>query len=267
MNILMLYPKFPAETFYNTSRSGKRFMHRSGIMPPLGLLTIASYLPEDFQIRLIDRNVSEEAESDWQWADAVFLSLMLAQRQDYALCLAKARGHRKPVAVGGPFTHATPDVATADVDWVCFGEAEDIMPELISDLRADRRGKQYHGGNTTHMEQVRLPRFDLLPKLNAYSSMAIQFSRGCPFRCEFCDIIEIYGRVPRTKKPAQILAELTALKQLGFRGYVFLVDDNFIGNKKHAKTMLRELSVWNRENGKILPRWKRLDGTALISTT
>lgn len=249
MNILMLYPKFPEEIFWNTGRSGKLFLHRNGIMPPLGLLTIASYLPEDFQVRLIDRNVSEESEADWEWADVVFLSLMVAQLGDYRVCVDNARIHRKPIAVGGPFTHAMPEIATADADWVCFGEAETIMDQFTSDLRADRRGKQYQGGNHTNMESVRLPRFDLLPKINDYCSMAIQFSRGCPFRCEFCDIIEIYGRLPRTKTPAQILTELITLKQLGFRGYVFLVDDNFIGNKKNAKAMLKELSVWNRNNG------------------
>jgi radical SAM superfamily enzyme YgiQ (UPF0313 family) len=248
MNILMLYPKYPDETFWNTSRSGRLFMHRPGIMPPLGLLTIASYLPDDFQVRLIDRNIAEESEADWQWADVVFLSLMLVQEEDYHVCVGQARRRRKPMAVGGPFTYARPEVATADADWVCFGEAETIMDELVSDLRADCRGKQYQGGNQTNMERVKLPRFDLVTQINDYASMAIQFSRGCPFRCEFCDIIEIYGRVPRTKTPAQVLAELTALKQLGFRGYVFLVDDNFIGNKKNAKVMLKELAAWNRDH-------------------
>lgn len=249
MNILMLYPKFPEEIFWNTGRAGQRFLHRRGIMPPLGLLTLASYLPEDFQVRLLDRNVSEESEADWEWADVAFLSVMVAQRADYQVCVENARRHHTPIALGGPFTHAMPEVAIAEADWVCFGEGESIAEELIADLRADRRQKAYQGGNTTNMESVKLPRFDLLPQVNAYSSMAIQFSRGCPFRCEFCDIIEIYGRVPRTKAPAQILAELIALKGLGFRGHVFLVDDNFIGNKKNAKAMLKELASWNRQQG------------------
>jgi radical SAM superfamily enzyme YgiQ (UPF0313 family) len=119
----------------------------------------------------------------------------------------------------------------------------------VADLRAGRRHRQYQGGNTTDMEQVRLPRFDLVPNLYDYAVMAVQFSRGCPFRCEFCDIIEIYGRVPRTKAPAQVCAELGALKDLGFRGFVFVVDDNFIGNKKRAKVFLKELAAWNRDNG------------------
>jgi radical SAM superfamily enzyme YgiQ (UPF0313 family) len=134
-------------------------------------------------------------------------------------------------------------------DWVCFGEAETIMGELVADLRADRRGRQYDGGNQTNMEQVRIPRFDLLEDLNAYEAMAVQFSRGCPFRCEFCDIIEIYGRVARTKTPRQVLAELSFLDRLGFYGYVFLVDDNFIGNRRHARELLHELAIWNDEHG------------------
>jgi radical SAM superfamily enzyme YgiQ (UPF0313 family) len=248
MNILMMYPKFPEQIFWNTCRTGDLFVHRRGIMPPLGLLTIASYLPDDFQLRLIDRNIREESATDWEWADVVFVSMMVTQLGDYRVCIERAKMHGKPIAVGGPFTHAMPEVALADAEWVCFGEAEDIMDALSSDLRADRRHRQYQGGNTTNMQAVRLPRFDLLPNLNDYCSMAIQFSRGCPFRCEFCDIIEIYGRVPRTKTPSQILAELTALEQFNYQGYIFLVDDNFIGNKKNAKVMLQELAAWNRDH-------------------
>ena len=246
MNVLMLYPKFPEQTFWNTTRSVKLLWGRKAIMPPLGLLTIASYLPDDFSVRLVDRNVADESPADWEWADVVFLSAMMAQRHDYRECLANAKMHRKPVALGGPFTHAEPENACTDADWVCFGEAENIMEDLVGDLRANRRGRRYPGGSATHMALVKAPRFDLLPDLNAYATMALQFSRGCPFKCEFCDIIEIYGRVPRTKTPAQVCAELAAVERLGFQGYVFLVDDNFIGNKRKAKEMLGELATWNR---------------------
>ena len=248
MNILMLYPKFPEQTFWNTTRSVQLLWGRKAIMPPLGLLTIASYLPEDFSLRLVDRNVAEESEDDWRWADVVFLSAMMAQREDYRGCVARAKQRGKPIAVGGPFTHALPEEASADADWVCFGEAEDIMERLIADLRAGRRRQEYQGGSATDMERVRIPRFELLPEVNDYATMALQFSRGCPFKCEFCDIIEIYGRVPRTKTPAQVCAELAAVERLGFHGYVFLVDDNFIGNKRKAKDMLAELAPWNREH-------------------
>jgi len=249
MNVLMLYPKFPDETFWNTARSVKLHWGRKAIMPPLGLLTIAAYLPEDFAVRLIDRNVVEESESDWEWADAVFLSAMLAQRDDYRRCVDAAKRRGKPLAVGGPYTHALPEAAAADGDWVCFGEAETIMDEFVRDLRAGRRGRHYQGGAATDMETVRVPRYELIGAINDYVTMDVQFSRGCPFRCEFCDIIEIYGRVPRTKTARQIIAELSALKRLGFRGYIFMVDDNFIGNRRKAKAMLEELAVWNRAEG------------------
>jgi radical SAM superfamily enzyme YgiQ (UPF0313 family) len=246
MNVLMLYPKFPEQTFWNTARSVKLLWGRKAIMPPLGLLTIAAYLPEDFSVRLVDRNVADESPSDWDWADVVFVSAMMAQQNDYLECVAKAKIRGKPIAVGGPFTHALPETACADADWICFGEAESIMDHLVGDLRAGRRGKQYQGGSDTNMELVEIPRFELLPNVNDYATMALQFSRGCPFKCEFCDIIEIYGRVPRTKTPAQVCAELAALDRLGFQGYIFLVDDNFIGNKRKAKGMLAELASWNR---------------------
>jgi radical SAM superfamily enzyme YgiQ (UPF0313 family) len=169
----------------------------------LRLACLPSYLPADFQVRLVDRNCADEGDADWDWADVIFISLMVAQRDDYAICVSKARERGKPIAVGGPFTHAMPEVAAADADWVCFGEAEDIMDSLVNDVRACVRGRQYQGGDTTDMTTVRPPRFDLLPRIQDYLCMPIQFSRGCPFRCKFCDIIEIYGRVPRIKQPAR----------------------------------------------------------------
>lgn len=247
MNVLMLYPRLPDETFWNASRASTRFMRRAGMIPPLGLLTIAAYLPEDFHVRLVDRNVTEDTPQDWDWADVVFLSLMLAQEGDADACVARARAHRTPVAIGGPFTHAKPEKAAAMADWVCVGEAESIMPALVEDIRAGRRGRRYDGGNRTDMSEALVPRFELVSTQD-YITMAIQFSRGCPFRCEFCDIIEIYGRVARTKTSAQVLAELTALDRLGFRGYVFLVDDNFIGNKRQARELLLDLARWNAEH-------------------
>ncbi len=246
MNILMLYPRFHEPTFWNPHCSG-RLVYRRGItMAPLGLLTIASYLPDDFRVRIVDRNLEPETADDWAWADVVFLSVMAVQEVDYSVCIAAARTHRKPVAVGGPYTHNAPDRVAEDADWVCYGEGEDIMDAFVADLRAGLRPRQYQGGSSTNMEQVRLPRFDLLRDVNAYITMPIQFSRGCPFKCEFCDIIEIYGRVPRTKPPEHVLAELTELKRLGFRGNIFLVDDNFIGNKHKARAMVDQLASWSK---------------------
>lgn len=247
MNILMLYPKFPEHTFWNVDGAMKSIVGKTGTMPPLGLLTIASYLPDDFAVRLIDRNVEEETAEDWAWADIVFFSFMGAQIQDTVRCGLRARELGKPFAVGGPATHAAPRYAD-NADWVCVQEAEDIMAEFVDDLRSGRRGKHYCGGSKTDMHAVRLPRFDLLRHIERYSVMPIQFSRGCPFRCEFCDIIEIYGRVPRTKQPRQILEELDYLQELNYNGSIFLVDDNFIGNKTNALRMAEELAVWGKEN-------------------
>jgi radical SAM superfamily enzyme YgiQ (UPF0313 family) len=249
MNILMLYPRFLEPTFWNPHCAGRLVHHRSITMAPLGLLTIASYLPDDFNVRLVDRNVAPETAEDWAWADVVFLSAMAAQEADYSLCVATARAHGKRIAIGGPYTHNAPDRVAQDGDWVCFGEGEDIVEEFVADLQADVRPRQYQGGNKTNMERVRIPRFSLLPDINAYVTMPVQFSRGCPFKCEFCDIIEIYGRVPRTKPPEHLLAELSELKRLGFRGNVFVVDDNFIGNKVKARAMCERLVEWNRANG------------------
>lgn len=249
MNILMLYPRFFEPTFWNPRCSGQLVYRRAITMAPLGLLTIASYLPDDFKVRLVDRNVETETEDDWAWADVVFLSVMATQKADYDVCVATARAHGKPIAVGGPYTHNVPEQITEDADWVCFGEGEDVMDAFVADLRADARPRQYQGGSNTNMESVRLPRFDLLHDINAYVDMPVQFSRGCPFKCEFCDIIEIYGRVPRTKPSVRLLAELSELKRLGFRGTIFLVDDNFIGNRVKARAMLDDLADWNDENG------------------
>ena len=249
MKILMLYPKFTMRAYWELDQSNSIFYNRVGGTPPLGFLSLAAELPDDFDLRLIDRNICNETEEDWNWADIVFLSLMSIQVEDYRTCITNAQKYNKPVAVGGPFTHAFPETAVADADWVCFGEIESIVDEFIDDIRADKRGKQYHGGNGTNMEKVKPPRFDLLKNVNDYVLMTIQFSRGCPYNCEFCDIIEIYGRIPRTKKPHQLLTELTILKNLGYKGDIFLMDDNFFGNRKSVKSFLRELAVWNRDNG------------------
>jgi radical SAM superfamily enzyme YgiQ (UPF0313 family) len=248
MNILMLFPKYPEQTFWNIDTSARKFTGSKGTMAPLGLLTLAAWLPDDFNIRLIDRNIALETEDDWQWADVVFLSLMLVQRDDYETCLHNARSHHTPVAVGGPFTSSCPEEVAEQADWACYGEVESVVDALVGDIRANRRGRVYQGGNKTDMKNVKIPRYDLLPDINEYYVMPVQFSRGCPFNCEFCDIIEIYGRVPRTKMADQVLRELDTIKNLGFHGCIFIVDDNFVGNIKAALEMLRKLAGWNTRN-------------------
>jgi radical SAM superfamily enzyme YgiQ (UPF0313 family) len=250
VRILLISPRHPDQTFWKLDASARRLTGRPATMAPLGLLTVASYLPDEFEVRLVDRNLRLESELDWQWADAVFLSAMLAQQPDYRRCLERARYFGVPVAVGGPYTSAMSERVAAEADWVCIGEAESIMPELVEDLRADRRGRVYEGGNETDMRSVRVPRYELLPNIDDYYVMPVQFSRGCPFQCEFCDIIEIYGRKPRTKTPEQLLAELDVIRALGFSGCIFVVDDNFIGNRKRAGELLEALVSWNAREGR-----------------
>jgi radical SAM superfamily enzyme YgiQ (UPF0313 family) len=245
----MIHPRVPEHSFWNLAAPAKAFSGAAGTMAPLGLLTVAAHLPDDLEVRLVDRNVRAETEADWLWADVCFLSLMLAQADDYRRCLARARAHAVPVAVGGPYTSAMPERAEAEADWVCVGEAESIMPAFVADLRAGRRGRVYRGGHETDLELARVPRYDLIDRPGDYYVMPLQFSRGCPFSCEFCDIIEIYGRVPRTKSPRQVQAELDAIHATGFRGGVFVVDDNFIGNRKQAELMLTGLPSWNERHG------------------
>ena len=249
VNVLMIQPRVPEHTFWNLAAPAKVFGRADGTMAPLGLLTVAAYLPQDFEVRLVDRNVRAETELDWRWADVCFLSLMLAQADDYRRCLARAREHRVPIAVGGPYTSAMPERAKAEADWVCLGESESIMDAFVADLRAGRRGRVYEGGHETDMALVRVPRYNLIERPTDYYVMPLQYSRGCPFTCEFCDIIEIYGRVPRTKTPRQVQAELDAIYATGFRGGVFVVDDNFIGNRKQAELMLAGLPSWNERHG------------------
>lgn len=248
MNILMLYPKYPP-TLWNSDPSAKLFYHQSGGMPPLGLMTVASYLPEDFQVRLVDRNVREESAEDWHWADVVFLSLMAIQSEDYRVCIRNARQYGKAVAVGGPYTHFRAEAILADAQWVCVGEGEPIMAEFIDDLRGGRTQKVYQGADHTDMTSVQIPRYDLISRLRDYFLMPVQFSRGCPYHCEFCDVVERHGHLHRAKTPHQAIQDLTRLYELGFRGTVMIADDNFIGKRKHAKAILEEIASWNRANG------------------
>lgn len=219
-------------------------------MPPLGLLTVAALLPGDWECRLVDRNVRPVAAEDWGWADIVLVSGMLAQKADLLRIIGEARAHGRPVVVGGPYATALPEeVKAAGADFLVLDEAESSLPGFLEALRAGAtQGTFTADGARPDVTGTPPPRFDLLA-FEAYDSMCVQFSRGCPFTCEFCDIIVLYGRRPRTKTPAQLLGELDRLYELGWRGAVFIVDDNFIGNRKAARALLREVALWQRRHG------------------
>lgn len=245
MKILLVYPVFP-DTYWSF-RHALVFEGKKSAFPPLGLLTVSAMLPETWERRLVDMNVEPLNETDIEWADIVFISAMMIQREslDEVVNLAKAR--KKKIALGGPFVSTSPD-ACPDADFVFIGEVEDTLRDFVADLEADQPKHLYKSDDRPSLLATPVPDFGLIDS-GKYSAMSLQYSRGCPFQCEFCDIIEIYGRVPRTKSNRQMIREMDALYRIGWRGLVFIVDDNFIGNRKNVKKLLPEIIDWSRDHG------------------
>src|SRR6188768_759344 len=245
-NVLMIYPRFGAGTFWNFAATCE-LMGAKYPTAPLGLITVAALLPETWTVRLVDRNIEELATADLAWADLVMTGGMLPQHNDMVAVIDLCRASGKPVAIGGPAVTSVPHAYRA-ADFQVLGEAEGIIDEFVAAWEAGaRRGVFEAEKFTADVTKSPIPRFDLL-NFDNYLYIGVQFSRGCPFTCEFCDIIELYGRVPRTKTDAQMLAELDALYRLGYRGHVDFVDDNLIGNKKSVKRFLPELRGWLERN-------------------
>ncbi len=209
MKALLLYPRFP-KTFW----SYDEFMKIAGLkasIPPLGIITVAALLPSDWEIRFYDRNVSPETDADWQWCDIVILSAMIAQKQDFLAQIQKAVQLGKKVAVGGPYPTSIPEAAlNAGANYLILDEGEITVPLFLEAIAQNQQQGIFRASEKPDVTKSPMPRFDLLKRDN-YFMMAIQFSRGCPFNCEFCDIINLYGRKPRTKEPSQTLAELQTL--------------------------------------------------------
>ena len=248
MNTLFIYPEFP-KTFWSYEKI-LELVNRKVLLPPLGMVTVAALLPQHWPMKLVDRNVEEVSEADWDWAELVVISGMIVQKADMAVQIAKAKERGLPVAVGGPFASSTPDAPELGLaDFKVLDEGEITLPMFIEAIEKGEAGGRFSAnGEKPDVTTTPVPRFDLL-KLDAYDSMSVQFSRGCPFQCEFCDIIVLYGRKPRTKTPEQLIAELQYLYDLGWRRSIFLVDDNFIGNKRNAKLLLPALKQWQIERG------------------
>jgi radical SAM superfamily enzyme YgiQ (UPF0313 family) len=241
-NALLVYPEF-ATSFWSFKFT-LHYLGKKSSMPPLGLLTLANMFPEDYNVRLVDMNVRPLTDADLQWADLVCTSTMIVQRTSLAQVIARAKRAGKPVVAGGPHpTSYWEDIA--DVDYFLLGEVEGTFPRFLRDFEHGTAQHCYVPHEKPAITQTPLPRYDLI-NMRAYGSMLLQFSRGCPFDCEFCDITKLYGRVPRTKTPAQMLAEFDLLYDLGWRGALFLVDDNFIGNRREALRLLRALIPWQR---------------------
>ena len=246
LKILMVWPRFPP-SFWGFE-GVLELIPESAVMPPLGLITVAALCPATWQIRLLDRAFEELLDEDLLWADMVMVSAMLAQRADALAVLARARALQRRTFIGGPWASSEPEFLLAHADHVLVGEAEEVFADIANALEKGEARRMYHVTDKPDMSQSPIPRFDLL-RLDKYTSMPVQFSRGCPFQCEFCDIITIYGRRPRAKTPSQVIAELDVLRRLNWRNEVFIVDDNFIGNHKQALLLTQELKAWQERNG------------------
>ncbi len=248
MRVLLLYPLFP-KSFWSFEKAIELIGCKVSL-PPLGLITVAAILPQSWEFRLVDRNVRFETVAEWEWADLVILSGMIVQKPDMLNLIREGKRRGKLVAAGGPYVTSVPEKATeAGVDFLILDEGEITLPLFVKALeRGETSGRFSANGDKPDVTQTPIPRYDLLD-LQAYSDMSVQFSRGCPFQCEFCDIIVLYGRKPRTKTPAQLLAELQTLYDLGWRRTVFVVDDNFIGNKRNVKLLLPEVAHWMAKLG------------------
>jgi radical SAM superfamily enzyme YgiQ (UPF0313 family) len=249
MRALLVQSRTP--TTYWSFEHALPFVGKAATYPPLGIATLAALLPSRWELRLRDLHVQPLDDADLAWAEVVLVSGMLIQLESMRGVLRRARAMGRRTVVGGPAPSTAPELFE-EADHVFRGEAEGRLDLLVRVLEAPTpespRLLSPTGDERPDLRLARVPRFDLL-ELSRYASHALQYSRGCPFRCEFCDIIEIFGRVPRVKSPEQVVAELDALRALGARGTLFFVDDNFVGNRRAVATLLPELRAWQERNG------------------
>lgn len=245
-NVLLVWPGFP-DSFWSFRQMLGMTGHRA-VMPPLGLVTVAALCPPGWRLRLVDEAIAPLGDADLAWADLVLVSAMHAQKERVRAVLLRARALGRRTLIGGPYASSQPDVLSELSDHVVVGEPDEAFAAIARDLEDGSARRLYTVAEKPDITRTPLPRFDLLA-LRHYASMAVQFSRGCPFECEFCDIITLYGRKPRTKTPEQLLSELDELHRLGWRGEVFVVDDNFIGNRRRALDLSQAIAAWQQDHG------------------
>jgi len=243
MNILLIYPEFP-DTFWSFKHA-LEFIRKRSALPPLGLLTVAAMLPKEWSMRLVDANVRDLTKKDLAWADCAFISAMVVQRASARQMIARCKEAGLRIVAGGPLF--TNEYAQFEgVDHFILNEAELTLPAFLNDLAQDRPQKMYASKEFADMQQTPVPRWDLLDQ-RRYACMSIQFSRGCPFACDFCNVTALLGRRVRIKTSHQIIAELDSLYAQGWRNEIFFVDDNFIGNKHFLKSdLLPALIAWRQ---------------------
>jgi radical SAM superfamily enzyme YgiQ (UPF0313 family) len=244
MNVLLIYPEFP-DTFWSFKHA-LRFVRRKAAYPPLGLLTVSSMLPADWNRRLVDLNISSLSDDDTRWADFAFISGMTVQRESAQQVISRCKRAGITTVAGGPL-FTSEHAQFPDVDHFVLNEAEVTLPEFLADFRTGTVRRMYETREFPDLADTPAPDWSLVD-FRAYASMPVQYSRGCPFDCEFCNVTTLFGHMPRVKNPDQMLVELDALYDAGWRGGVFFVDDNLIGNKRHLKTrLLPALVEWRRD--------------------
>ncbi|HOJ13073.1 MAG TPA: DUF4070 domain-containing protein [Deltaproteobacteria bacterium] len=245
MNALFVYPRIP-RTYWSFTHA-LEFLSKKAAFPPLGLLTVAAMAPKGWRRRLVDLNVRELTDEDLSWADSVFVSAMSVQKASLLEVVRRARRHGVRVVAGGPlFTRDMTEYP--EIDHVILGEAEVSFRRFVGDLENNAAARVYEEDGKPDLSLTPPPAWELID-FGDYESMLLQFSRGCPFDCEFCDIVRLNGRKPRTKDAGRFVAEVEDLYRRGWRGSVFIVDDNFIGNRPRVKEMLRALASWMHHRG------------------
>ena len=244
MNALLIYPEIP-DTFWSFKHA-LQFIRKKAVSPPLGLLTVAAMLPPEWPKCLVDMNVEKLADEHLRWADTAFISAMTVQRESTRRVIARCKAAGLRVVAGGPLFTVEP-CAFDEVDILVLNEAEATLPPFLEDLARGRAKHIYRSSGFPDLEGTPIPLWELLD-LGRYATMNVQFSRGCPYDCDFCNVTALLGHRPRTKTAAQVILELDSLYALGWRGGVFFVDDNFIGHKRRLKTeLLPALIEWKRD--------------------
>ncbi|MEW6137168.1 MAG: DUF4070 domain-containing protein [Thermodesulfobacteriota bacterium] len=245
MKALLVNPAIP-DTFWSFKHVLK-FIRKRAAHVPLGLITVGAMLPKDWEIKLVDLNVESLRDEALRWADMVMLGAMVVQKESALQIAERAKAMGKTVVAGGPYFTSTEDTFE-NVDHLVLNEAEITLPRFLEDLAKGQPKRVYSSSEKPDLCMTPLPRWDLL-HLNYYASLSVQYSRGCPFDCEFCDIVNLNGRKPRVKANEQMIREFDVLYDLGWRGRLFIVDDNFIGNRVKVKSLLRALIPWQEKRG------------------